>query len=196
MNTKNFISVILMSMLFILQSCKKNKLCDGDKEIKGSNHLVDLSVLKTVPQMLDSLAKYPQLQAVRFYDDEYMTSVTCNYFYNGLKVFDASYQLTKSKKFGYFDCYDYTPKVAIPTNLVKNIDGKKALEIARKEINFKGSCLTYQLCYYYSDTSTTEKPSSYKLVWDVNALGGSAYVVLDATTGFIYHKFDGVYTAK
>lgn len=189
------ISILLFFAFITFSSCKKTESnCNGNVEIKGSNHLVDVSVLKTVPQMLDSLAKYPNLQAASITDDEYMTSVTCNYFYNGLKVFGASYQLTKSKKFGYFDCYNYTPKVSIPTNLVKNIDYKRALEIARKEIDLEPGCLTYQLGYSYQDTSEIATPRSYKLVWNIE--GGSAYVVLDATTGFVYSKFDGIYTAK
>ncbi len=192
---KKFSSIVLIGSLLILASCKKTEPnCNGNVEIKGSNHLVDVSVLKTVPQMLDSLAKYPSLQATRITDDEYMTSVTCNYFYNNLIVFGASYQLTKSKKFGYFDCYDYTPKVNLPTNLAQNIDNKKALEIARKEINLEPSCLTSQLGYSYQDTSAIEKPSSYKLVWSIKS--GSAYVILDAGNGNIYSKFDGHYTVK
>jgi hypothetical protein len=192
---KKFSSIVLIGLLVIFTSCKKTESnCSGNVEIKGSNHLVDLSVLKTVPQMLDSLAKYPNLQAASIVDDEYMTSVTCNYFYNNLIVFGASYQLTKSKKFGYFDCYDYTPKVSIPTNLVKNIDNKKALEIARKVINLEPSCLTSQLGYSYQDTSVIEKPSSYKLVWNIKS--GSSYVMLDATNGNVYAKFDGIFTIK
>lgn len=190
---KIFIFIVALINLLTIESCKKCiSDCTENKEIKGSNHLADISLLKAVPQMLDTLAKYPELQVASIIDDEYQTGISCNYFYKGIKVFGASYTLSKSKKFNYFDCSDYTPKVAIPSNLVKNIDYKKALEIAKKEINFRNSCLSYQLCYYYSDTSATEKPSSYKLVWDINALGGSAYVVLDATTGFIYHKFDGM----
>lgn len=189
------ISILLFSAFITFISCKKTESnCNGNVEIKGSNHLVDLSVLKTVPQMLDSLAKYPNLQAKSIVDDEYITSVTCNYFYNNLIVFGASYTLTKSKKFGYFNCFDYKPKVTLPTNLFQNINNKKALEIAKKEINLEPSCLTSQLGYFYQDISVIEKPSSYKLVWNIKT--GSAYVILDATNGFIYHKFDGVYTSK
>jgi Zn-dependent metalloprotease len=176
-------------------SCKKTESnCNGNVELKGNNHLVDVNVLKTVPQMLDSLAKYPNLQAASIVNDEYMTSVTCNYFYNDLIVFGASYQLTKSKKFGYFDCFDYRPKVTLPTNLVQNIDSKKALEIARKAINLEPTCLTSQLGYAYQDTSVIEKPSSYKLVWNIKS--GSAYVIVDASNGTIYSKFDGRFTIK
>ena len=156
--------------------------------------MVDLSVLKTVPQMLDTLTKYPNLQAVSIVDDEYMTSLSCNYFYNNLIVFGANYTLTKSKKFGNFDSYDNTPKINLPTNLIKNIDNKKAIEIAKKEINLEPSCLTSQLGYSYQDTSVVEKPSSYKLVWNIKS--GSAYVIVDATNGTVYSKFDGMYTNK
>ena len=176
-------------------SCKKTESnCNGNVELKGNNHLVDVNVLKTVPQMLDSLAKYPNLQAASIVNDEYMTSVTCNYFYNDLIVFGASYQLTKSKKFGYFDCFDYRPKVTLPTNLAQNIDNKKALEIAKKEINLEPTCLTSQLGYAYQDTSVIEKPSSYKLVWNIKS--GSAYVIVDAGNGNVYSKFDGRFTIK
>lgn len=192
---KKFSSIVLISSLLILASCKKTESnCSGNVEIKGNNHLVDLSVLKTVPQMLDSLAKYPNLQAASIVNDEYMTGVTCNYFYNDLIVFGASYQLTKSKKFGYFDCFDYRPKVTLPTNLVQNIDNKKAIEIAKKEINLEPTCLTSQLGYAYQDTSVIEKPSSYKLVWNIKS--GSAYVILDASNGSVYSKFDGRFTIK
>jgi Zn-dependent metalloprotease len=192
---KKFSSIVLIGLLVFFSSCKKTESnCNGNVEIKGNNHLVDLSVLKTVPQMLDSLAKYPNLQAASIVNDEYMTSVTCNYFYNDLIVFGASYQLTKSKKFGYFDCFDYRPKVTLPTNLVQNIDSKKALEIAKKEINLEPTCLTSQLGYSYQDTSVIEKPSSYKLVWNIKS--GSAYVSVDAGNGNVYSKFDGIFTIK
>ncbi|MFY7732547.1 MAG: hypothetical protein ACOVSR_03615 [Bacteroidia bacterium] len=192
---KKFSSIVLISLLLIFTSCKKTESnCNGNVEIKGNNHLVDVSVLKTVPQMLDSLAKYPNLQAASIVNDEYMTSVTCNYFYNDLIVFGASYQLTKSKKFGYFDCFDYRPKVTLPTNLAQNIDNKKAIEIAKKEINLEPTCLTSQLGYAYQDTSVIEKPSSYKLVWNIKS--GSAYVILDASNGSVYSKFDGRFTIK
>jgi Zn-dependent metalloprotease len=192
---KKFSSIVLIGSLLILVSCKKTESnCNGNVEIKGSNHLVDVSVLKTVPQMLDSLAKYPNLQAASITDDEYMTSVTCNYFYNNLIVFGASYSLTKSKKFGYFDCTDYRPKVNPIANLVQNIDNKKALEIAKKAINLEPTCLTSQLGYSYQDTSVIEKPSSYKLVWNIKS--GGAYVIVDATNGNVYAKFDGIFTIK
>jgi Zn-dependent metalloprotease len=192
---KKFSSIVLIGSLLILASCKKTESnCSGNVEIKGNNHLVDLSVLKTVPQMLDSLEKYPNLQAASIMDDEYMTSLSCNYFYNNLIVFGASYTLTKSKKFGYFECADYRPKVNLPTNLVKNIDDKKAIEIAKKEINLDGKCLSYQLGYSYQDTTNIETTSNYKLVWNIKS--GSAYVILDATNGNVYAKFDGIFTIK
>jgi Zn-dependent metalloprotease len=192
---KKFSSIILIGLLVIFSSCKKTESnCSGNVEIKGSNHLVDLSVLKTVPQMLDSLEKYPNLQAASIMDDEYMTSLSCNYFYNNLTVFGASYELTKSKKFGYFDCYDYRPKVTLPNNLAQNIDNKKAIEIAKKAINLEPTCLTSQLGYSYQDTSAIEKTSSYKLVWNIKS--GSAYVIVDASNGSVYSKFDGRFTIK
>ena len=192
---KKFSSIVLISSLLILASCKKTESnCSGNVEIKGSNHLVDLSVLKTVPQMLDSLEKYPNLQAASIMDDEYMTSLSCNYFYNNLTVFGASYELTKSKKFGYFDCYDYRPKVTLPNNLAQNIDNKKAIEIAKKAINLEPTCLTSQLGYSYQDTSAIEKTSSYKLVWNIKS--GSAFVIVDASNGSVYSKFDGRFTIK
>lgn len=190
---KKFSSTVLIGLLFIISSCKKTESnCSGNVEIKGSNHLVDVSVLKTVPQMLDSLAKYPNLQAESIMDDEYMTSLSCNYFYNNLIVFGASYTLTKSKKFGYFDCNDYRPNVNPIANLAQNIDNKKALEIAKKEINLDEKCLTYQLGYSYQDTTEIETTSSYKLVWNIKS--GSAYVIVDATNGTVYSKFDGSFT--
>ncbi len=189
------ISILLFSAFITFSSCKKTETnCNGNVEIKGSNHLVDISVLKTVPQMLDTLAKYPNLQAASITDDEYMASLSCNYFYNNLIVFGASYQLTKSKKFGYFDCVDYTPKVDLPNNLVQNIDNKKAIEIAKKAINLTEKCLTYQLGYSYQDTTEIETTNSYKLVWNIES--GSAYVIVDATNGTVYSKFDGMYTNK
>jgi Zn-dependent metalloprotease len=185
----------IIAVMVLVQSCKKDgPICNNYTELNNTNHLVDISVLKSVPQMLDTLAKYPNLQAASITDDEYMTSVSCNYFYNRLKVFGASYTLCKSKKFGYFDCLDYTPKVNLPNNLVQNIDDKKAIEIAKKEINLTGKCLTYQLGYSYQDTTEIETTNSYKLVWNIES--GSAYVIVDATNGTVYSKFDGMYTNK
>ena len=75
----------------------------------------------------------------------------------------------------------------------KKIESQKALQIAKKEIDFKNSCLSYQLGFYYAYTSEIETPTSRKLVWNVKSIGGSAYVVIDANSGFIYSKFDGVF---
>ncbi len=190
---KKISSIVLIGLLIFFSSCKKTEPnCNGNVEIKGSNHLVDVSVLKTVPQMLDTLTKYPNLQAVSIVDDEYMTSLSCNYFYNNLIVFGANYRLTKNKKFGNFDSYENTPKVNLPTNLIKNIDNNKAIEIAKKEINLDEKCLTYQLGYSYQDITEIETTSSYKLVWNIKS--GSANVIVDATNGTVYSKFDGIYT--
>jgi hypothetical protein len=189
-------TLILLFFAFItFSSCKKMEPnCGGNVEVIGSKHLVDIGVLKTNPQLFDTLAKYPSLQAAYITDDEYMTSVTCNYFFNNLIVFGASYEMSKSKKFNYFNYFDYRPKVKLPSNLIQNIDSKQALEIAKKEINLEGKCLTYQLGYSYQDTSAIETTNSYKLVWSIKS--GSAYITIDATNGTVYSKFDGYYTFK
>lgn len=186
--------IAAITVTSICQSCKKDKpLCTGDIEIKGANHLVDISSLKAAPQLLDTLAKYPELQVISIIDDEYQIGMICNYFYKGLICFGSIYCLYKDKKDKSLYCQDYTPKVAIQTNIAKIINYQKALEIAKREQIFYDRCLTYQLGYSYQDTSIIETPNSYKLVWKVEMLGGGSYVILDANSGYVYSKFDGMF---
>jgi len=188
------IKILLFTLLIVAHSCTKDyQVCNGNVEIKDTNHLVDISVLKEVPAMLDTLTKYPELKVTSIINDQYQTGMTCNYYFKGLICFGASYSLNRSKRENYWFCQDNRPKEVISTNLDKKIEYQKALEIAKKEIDFKNSCLSYQLGFYYADTSAIETPISYKLVWNVKSIGGSAYVVLDAKSGFIYSKFDGVF---
>ncbi len=187
-------TIAFIAIIGMCQSCRKDiPLCTGDIEIKGANHLVDISCLKAAPQLLDTLAKYPELQVISVIDDEYQIGMTCNYFYKGLICFGSSYGLYKAKKDKGLYCQDYTPKVAIQANMAKNINYQKAIEIAKREQVFYDGCLSYQLGYSYQDTSTIETPNSYKLVWKVEMLGGGSYVILDANSGHIYSVFDGMY---
>lgn len=187
------IQLILVTIFTVFQSCKTDEqICNVNLEIKDSKHLVDISVLKMVPQILDTLAKYPELQVTSIINDEYYIGVICDYFYNGLICFNNSYSIGKSKKQNFWHYQDSRPKVTLSNNLSKKIDAQKAIDIAKKEIDFRGNCLTYQLGYYYSDTSGLETPTNYKLVWNIKSYGGSATVFLDANSGHIYHKFDGI----
>lgn len=195
MNTERLISRILFfSFVSILvASCTKDKLfCDGYTELTDRNHLVDIQPIYEVPEFKDTLTKYPQLQVFRVIDNKYMIGMHCNIFYKDLKVFSDQYSLFKSKNDGSVDQMNGSITDTIPLDLTPTLSASEAIKTAKQKMNFHNLCISYRLGITDINSGRGNVPSDYKLVWKVQGKGGNPYVILDANSGEVYQKDDGV----
>jgi hypothetical protein len=189
--------MIGLIMMLFFPACKK----EGGKhcpviivpQVQGT-HAADLSQVAFIPQIMDTLAKYPQLHAIKvnfgygFDPGSYFANVHCNVYYRGLKVLSDYYTI-------YYSSYDNKTRVfgvirdTIPVSPAPVLSAEEAGEIAEKEIHFE-HCRIYELGY--SNYGAGNKPD-YKLIWKVMGAERSyPQVELDAATGQIYRTDNGI----
>jgi hypothetical protein len=188
-------SVVFVLIIFFV-SCKKQsgKHCPPIT-ITNTGHLVDLAPISSVKEIMDTLAKYPQLQAYSVYFDwthdpgSYAASVRCNVYHKGLVIFDLYYYL-----------FSYTGKInpglstrSLPTDidisLTPSISLERANSIAEKVVHFE-HCTLSRLGL--SNKGIDSIPD-YRLVWRINAVeSGYPVVELSAQTGEVYFSDDGI----
>ncbi|HSI90802.1 MAG TPA: hypothetical protein VK927_06760 [Adhaeribacter sp.] len=173
-------------------SCKKDvEVCNKYTELTDRNHLVDISALNAAPEILDSLAKYPQLQVYKIINDQHTIGVHCHVFYQGLKVFTDNYRLFKSKNDNHvYNLEDIIP-TAINISLAPSIQFEEAIGLARQNVNFTDQCISYRLGIYDINAATSFQPTDYRLTWRIQGENKFPVVVLDAHTGQVYYKDDG-----
>jgi len=156
--------------------------------LTDTKNLVDVNSLSNIQELLDTLKKYPNLQVDRVNVDQYSTDIICNEFYKGLKIFGTQYSLHKTH-LGIFS--SGTIVDAINSTLTPSVNYETAISIARNNMNFKNTCISYRLGFYYL-TNGTQQTGNYKLAWVVQGENGAPYVYLDAVSGQVYEKFDGI----
>lgn len=184
------VSVFILSIV----ACKRDsKICDTTQELTDKQHLVDLTPLDKVPQFLEELTKYPQLRVNSIVDDEYMTQMNCDVFHGNLLFFFANYDLSKSKKDGYVF---KSGEILVPQNLDINpvFTSAEAISKAKSELEFK-SCLNYRLGILpvYDENNNT---TNFKLAWKISDEYKSQFVIVDAKSGDVLMKDDGVRFAQ
>jgi hypothetical protein len=194
MKYKTRIRLLLITVVaFVLINCGKDwNICTQYTEVTNQNHLVDISLLNKAPELLDTLAKYPQLQVSRVIDDPYAIIMHCNVFYKGLENFSRGYEVIKGKRDGeistlgsIIDTFDVslTPKISF----------EHAIRIARENMDFGKLCLSYQLGLFDSNSVTILDEPNYVLVWRItNTNGYYPVVLLDAACGEVYYKDNGM----
>ena len=194
MKYKIFIFLFIIGLF----SCKKDpKICDSYTELTDKNNLIDISPLNNVHQFLDTLKKYPNLQVYRVEADQYGYGMFCHCFYKGLKDFSYDYTLFKNV-IGFYtpDTLSYSLGAiydSINFSLTPSIDYKTAIGIAKKNMQFKNTCISYRLGIYNLNAGQSfVYTKNYKLVWWVQGESGYPYVYLDANTGQVYGSFDGM----
>ena len=196
MKNYSFISKLFLVSVFILSivACKKDsKICDTTQELNDKQHLVDLTPLNKVPQFLEELTKYPQLRVNSIVDDEYMTKMNCDVFHGNLLIFFANYDLAKSKR----DVNVFkSGEILVPQNLDINpvISSAEAISKAKSELEFK-SCLNYRLGILpvYDENNNT---TNFKLAWKISDEFKSQFVIVDAKSGDVLMKDNGVRFAQ
>ena len=189
---KNILFYFLM--LGILAGCKKDagKHCPIIDD--GVTQWVDLSPVKNIKEIMDTLAKYPELQVYRaqltwgVYDPtNYFASVSCNIYYKGVLIFNKSYGIDAINVLPTY----YSEPLPLKINelsVIPAINREKAHSIALKASSFP-SCPASTLGIMNFSADSTPL---YKLVWRVRGPEyGYPIVFLDAQTGEVYSVFDG-----
>ncbi len=194
-NPKVFLKLVSVLVLFLtINACKKDKeVCTNFNETNDRQHTSDLTSLNKVPKFLDTLAKYPQLRVSSIVDDEYMTKMNCDIFYGDLLIFFANYDLAKSKKDGnVFKSGD----ILVPQGLDIQplVSSTNAISTAKSAMEFK-SCLNYRLGILpvYDESNNT---TNYKLAWKIAGESNSQFVIVDAKSGDVLMKDDGIRFAQ
>ncbi|HTK81781.1 MAG TPA: hypothetical protein VL633_05775 [Bacteroidota bacterium] len=179
----------LLSALFM--ACgSSNNICTTTTELTDRDHLVSLTPLRTAPELLDTLAKYPQLQVVRLFDDNYTVGVFANVYFDGLLSFTDTYRLYKSKRDGSVSSPDRIPS---PPNLSHNarITYTEAIRKARQVMEFDSLCISYRLGFF-ATTPGSNIPSKYSLAWKIQGANGFPYLILDANSGDVLQRDTGI----
>jgi hypothetical protein len=191
-----FFGLILYSFYF--SACEpKNKICPEPTELTGKNHLVDISGIIGFgfPELLDTINKYPNLQAYRIVtfpsqgSASSTQSVQFNIFYKNLPVFTSHYDVTKGRN----GVSSFGSPIAdsINLNLTPTITAKEAIRIAKHQTKyFNNNCFTYRLGIYDLNSGYSYRSKFYKLVWSFKAEYGVPRIILDAHTGEIYFKVE------
>ncbi|MEY2830640.1 MAG: hypothetical protein RIQ33_2498 [Bacteroidota bacterium] len=120
-------------------------------------------------------------------NDEYSVIIHCNDFDKGLKNLTHQFSFGKTKRDNSvyaLQTYIHDTLNSSPKSTV-SID--RAIEIAKKTIDFRGSCIYYRLGIYNNFV-----PSEYRLVWYIQDKKDNMYVIVDAKTEAVYSSFNGI----
>lgn len=180
----------------IFSACNKElKPCNTYSELSNTGHLVDVSVLRAdAPALLDSLAKYPQLQAYKAEVRDGYLRVDCYVYHNNLRMFSQSYGLMK--RVGNPEVFKvgdnqtvFTPSVSLTPTTTHN----QAIETARTALDFGSSCLTYTLGIIDMAKISDQPGTDEILVWMITDEGRSGrYVAVDAQTNTVVSSDNGL----
>lgn len=188
---KKFISLIAL-VLFLQSACKKDvAACTTYTELTSRANLADPKATNS-QALLDTLTKHPEYQVTLVNVEKYGWVVNGNIFFKDLLLFnykfsflgDANNNITNNGavNIGTFN-FSLTP----------NLSYTDAIKLARGQENFNNTCISYRLGIYDLNAAQHQPhPVNNKLVWLVQGNNGSPYVYLDANSGQVYEKFDGI----
>lgn len=184
--------LLLFALAFI--ACKKkDKSCAVTSVNENSNHKVSLESLATYPSLLDTLAKYPQLQVYKVINDEYQVGVHCNVYHQGLPVLSDHYNAFQSKSTNEIHSIHTELGQEINIALQATITKEAANTIAKNTIEFNDNCLKSRLGIFNINSSKGDLPKDYRLVYKIQNENETQYVIVDAHTGVVYRQNDGIY---
>ena len=167
------------------------KICETYTGLTGRDHLVDISSLKNTPEIYDTLSKY-QLQVRKVVNDNYLFGFKSYVFYKGLMAFNEDYYLYKNKSGNSFVIIGRPTLDSINFSLSPAIEFKSAIDIAQNNLDFSKTCISYRLGILNINGGISNAPIDRKLVWKIQGDNGWPYVILDANTGQVYSKDDGI----
>lgn len=172
-------AVFYLIIIVCLTACRKELgTCKNYKELNGTEQLLDAGKID-IQAFRDTLNKYPQLKAHSYITDAYSKQLRCSLFYNNLVVFQEEYSLVKQENSGAFQENGKKSMPSLSVSTTPTIHYKKAIENARKYINFDYACISYQLGIYNVSYSSND----YRLAWKImNSNNQYSFVICDATT--------------
>jgi hypothetical protein len=184
--------IFAFSVLFFFSSCKKDvKVCNIYTELLDHDNLVDITILKSTPEIYDTIVKY-KLQVREIVNDNILFGFKSNLIYKDLMVFNEDYYLYKNKFANSFVIIGQPTIDSIKFSLKPNLACKDAIHIAEKNISFNNTCIFYRLGILNINAGVLNSQINCKLVWKIQGENGWPYVILDANTGQVYLKDDGI----
>ena len=184
--------IFAFSVLFFFSSCKKDvKVCNIYTELLDRDNLVDITILKSTPEIYDTIVKY-KLQVREIVNDNILFGFKSNLIYKDLMVFNEDYYLYKNKSANSFVIIGQPTIDSIKFSLKPTLAGKDAIHIAEKNISFSNTCIFYRLGILNINAGVLNSQINRKLVWKIQGENGWPYVILDANTGQVYLKDDGI----
>ncbi|MFT5821865.1 MAG: hypothetical protein ACI8ZM_003121 [Crocinitomix sp.] len=178
-------SIYTVIILVLIVSCVKENRCVRQNE--KQKHIIKPAEIG-VQELEDTLAKYENLTLSRFIDNEMVTGMHCNIYYQDYLLFTQKYRLFKSKNTGDLITWDSIPKY-IDIDLQANVSRKEAILIARDLEDFGMQCIRCELgiadASYYSNLPD----KSYRMVWKIEGWSESPNVMIDANTDVVYYHY-------
>jgi hypothetical protein len=181
----------LIFVLLIVACSKENagKYCPELAGTYDETRFIDPAKVAHIPQIRDTLAKYPELKITQIYEywlktGQLQTSVSCTIYYKQIPL-----------TYGYTIRFISPDSVrsfgTIPRNLNMSVEPalsrNDAIAIAEKAVNFN-SCPVSGLGI--SNVSKDSTPR-YRLVWElVGTENKTPWVEMDAITGEIYFIYN------
>jgi Zn-dependent metalloprotease len=188
---KIILAVLIPISLFT--SCKKDiSVCKNYKELSGQEQLIDLNTINAL-ELIDTLAKYPELQLYKFENTGNGWVARCNVFYKGLIIFSDTYLLNKSTSTGTMYASDTLRIKVMPTSLEPTISSDEAIKTAKRNTNYDHTCISYRLGIHNVNYSYSS-PKNYKLVWKIEGTDKYPYTIVDATTNRVIVSDNGIRT--
>ncbi len=184
--------IFTLSILCFLLSCKKDvKVCNNYTELLDHDNLVDITILKSTTEIYDTLVKY-KLQVREIVNDNILIGFKSNLIYKDLLVFNEDYYLYKNKSSNNLVVIGQPTIDSIKFSLRPILAFKEAIYIAEKNISFSNTCISYRLGILNVNAGVLNSQINHKLVWKIQGENGWPYVILDANTGQVYLKDDGI----
>ena len=185
--------IIIFISILLFTECKKHvNACKNQTELKDREHLVNLSGINA-PELLDTLAKHPELQLYSFNSTSSNWVARCYVFYNDLLIFSDYYLINKTYNSGMIYASDTLLPKNINFSLEPAIPYQDAIKEAKKKLNFDHTCINYRLGLYNINVRNGDnKTKNYKLVWKIQGKEGYPYVIIDANTKEVIFADDGI----
>lgn len=122
-----------------------------------------------------------------------MIGIHCNVFHQGLPVLSDQYNLFQSKSTNEISSIHTELGDNIDIPLLPSLSSDDANTIAKETIKFNENCLKSRLAILNINSGKGEAPKEYRLIYKIQSKDENQYVIVDAHTGVVYRKHDGIY---
>ena len=192
---KPYVPVIFM-MIVVACNKKSGKYCPVMTLERTKPHLADLSQVSHIPQIMDTLNKYPQLQVYDVYllqdygPGSFSARASCNIYFQDLLIFDKTCSL-------FWNNYGSVSPLTKPNLIPTEVNTSISPDLSAEEANTIAEKATYfsncQLTQLGLKNLGTDSIPDYRLTWRVKGAGSRYPVVdIDAHSGTVYRVNAGI----